>query len=56
MRVAMGWTDPARRLSIALAPGSRMLPPMSRSLRVRLAGSKQVRSVVFGGKPVEVRL
>jgi alpha-glucosidase (family GH31 glycosyl hydrolase) len=56
MRIAMTWDDAARRLSIGLAPGSRMLAPLSRPLRVRVAGSKEERSVVFAGKPVEVRL
>ena len=56
MRLAMRWDDAARRLSIGLAPGSRMLPPMSRPLRVRVAGSKEERSVVFAGKPVEVKV
>jgi hypothetical protein len=36
------------------ATGSRMLGPMSRPLRVRVAGSKGERSVVFaGGEGVE---
>ena len=56
MRIAMTWDDAARRLSIALAPGSRMLAPMSRPLRVRVAGSKEERSVVFAGKRVEVKV
>jgi alpha-glucosidase/alpha-D-xyloside xylohydrolase len=56
MRTVLRWDDAARRLSIALAPGSRMLPPMSRPLRVRVAGSKQERSGVFAGQPLEVRV
>jgi alpha-glucosidase/alpha-D-xyloside xylohydrolase len=56
MRIAMTWDDAARRLSITLAPGSRMLAPVSRPLRVRVAGSKEERSVVFAGKRVEVKV
>ena len=47
MRIAMAWDDRARRLSMRLAPGSRMLPPMTRPMRVRVAGSKEEKSVVF---------
>ena len=40
LRLAMTWRDAARQLSLRLAPGSRMLPPARRPLRVRLAGSR----------------
>jgi alpha-glucosidase/alpha-D-xyloside xylohydrolase len=56
MRLAMRWNDAARRLSIGLAPGSRMLPPLSRPVRVRAAGTKEEKAVEFTGKPIEVRL
>jgi alpha-glucosidase (family GH31 glycosyl hydrolase) len=56
MRLAMTWRDRERRLSLALAPGSRMLPPMRRAIDVRLAGDKTGKSIVFDGKPLEVRL
>jgi alpha-glucosidase (family GH31 glycosyl hydrolase) len=56
MRLAVTWRDRERRLSLALAPGSRMLPPMRRSIEVRLAGDKAGKSITFDGKPVEVRL
>jgi hypothetical protein len=56
MRLAMTWKDSAGTLSIRLAPGTRMLPPLKRPLQVRVAGSKDSKSVVFEGKPVEVRL
>ena len=55
MRLAMRWNDAARRLSIGLAPGSKMLPPATRPIRVRIAGTKEERAVEFTGKPVEVR-
>ena len=54
-RMATTWDDTARRLSIRLASGSRMLPPAQRSLRVRIAGSKEEKSVDFAGKPLELR-
>jgi alpha-glucosidase/alpha-D-xyloside xylohydrolase len=56
MRVAMTWNDGARRLSLRLAPKSRMLPPARRPIRVRLAGSTDVKDVVFEGKPLEIAL
>ena len=54
MRIALTWRDAGRQLSLRLAPGSRMLPPAKRPMQIRLAGSKDTRSVVFEGKPVEV--
>jgi alpha-glucosidase/alpha-D-xyloside xylohydrolase len=56
MRLAMTWRDAERQLSLRLAPGSRMLPPVKRSLHVRLAGSTDVRQVVFDGRGVGVTL
>jgi alpha-glucosidase/alpha-D-xyloside xylohydrolase len=55
MRIAMAWDDRARRLSLRLAPGSRMLPPMTRAIRVRIAGTSQERTATFSGKPLEIR-
>ena len=55
MRLAMSWDDDARRLSIRLAPGSRVLTPAPRPIRVRVAGTKEERAVVFTGMPLEVR-
>ena len=56
MRIAMAWDDRAGRLSMRLAPGSRMLPPLTRQVRARLAGSKEEQSVRFNGKPVAITL
>jgi alpha-glucosidase (family GH31 glycosyl hydrolase) len=56
MRMAMTWRDSNRTLFLRLAPGSRMLPPAKRSMQVRLAGSKDTRTVVFEGKPLQVKL
>jgi alpha-glucosidase (family GH31 glycosyl hydrolase) len=55
-RVTTRWRDTARRLTLALAPGSRMLPPGRRSIEVMLAGQKAGKPITFDGKPVEVRL
>jgi len=51
----MRWTDATRTLTLALAPGSRMLPPAKRPIDVRVTGSPTVRRVVFEGKPIEVQ-
>jgi len=54
MRLAMRWNDAAKRLSISLAPRSQMLPPPTRPLRVRVAGTKEEKAIEFAGKPIEV--
>jgi alpha-glucosidase (family GH31 glycosyl hydrolase) len=56
MGIDMAWRDAARRLTLRLAPGSRMLPPVRRALEVRIVGGQVTRTVVFGGKPVEITL
>ena len=56
MRIAVTWQDAARRLTLTLAPGSRMLPPGNRTIEVVLAGQTAGKTVTFNGKPVEVRL
>ena len=40
MRLAMAWDDARRRFSLGLAPGSRMRPPLTRTLR---SASREVR-------------
>ena len=55
MRIEMTWRDRDRRLTLQLARGSRMLPPVRRPIAVRLAGSQVTKNVSFEGKPVEVR-
>ena len=54
--IRMEWKDAARRLSLRLAAGSHMRPPLRRVLEVRLAPHKATRRVVFDGTPVDVRL
>ncbi len=50
------WNDATRALALSLAAGSKMLPPLRRSLEVRLAGQQAARAVVFAGRPLEVSL
>lgn len=54
MRIEMTWRDSARKLSLRLAKGSKMLPPARRAIEVRVAGEKGTRRVVFDGKAIEV--
>jgi alpha-glucosidase len=56
MRVVMEWRDRDRRLTLRLAPGSKMLSPTPRKFLARVAGSTQTKEVTFSGRPVEVRL
>jgi alpha-glucosidase/alpha-D-xyloside xylohydrolase len=56
MRIDMEWQDAARRLSLRLREGSRMLGPTERTFIVRVAGEDEVREVRFGGTPLLVEL
>ncbi|MFI5257637.1 MAG: TIM-barrel domain-containing protein [Gemmatimonadales bacterium] len=56
MRVTMSWHDAAHRLTLRLAPRSRLLGASPRRIVVRLAGTKVTRSVSFSGRPVEIEL
>jgi len=56
MRIEMAWSDARRTLTLRLAKGSRMFPPASRRVRVRIAGLPAVRELSFSGAPIEVRL
>jgi len=56
MRLSMTWRARDRRLTLALAPGSRLLPPSRRPIEVRVAGETAVRSAVFEGEPLDLRL
>lgn len=55
-RVMLRWHDAARRLSLRLANGSRLLGPAPRRLLLRVAGSSRTRSIEFSGRPIEVTL
>ena len=56
MRTMLTWREQGRRLSLALARGSRMLPPNPRKLAVRAAGSSALKSIEFTGRTVSVVL
>jgi alpha-glucosidase/alpha-D-xyloside xylohydrolase len=56
MRVELDWKDADRRLTLQLAPGSRALTPMPRTIQVRLAGSATVKTVEFNGRPAGITL
>ena len=56
MRISLQWRDAARRLTLRLAPGSRMLPPLQRRIDIRVAGGGRQTSVVFSGQPLDVSL
>ncbi len=55
MKVRIAWNNARRALSLRLAPGSKMLPPLRRVIEVRLVGEKTARHVVFEGRPLEVK-
>src|SRR5262249_25849236 len=54
MRVEMTWRDAAKRLSLRLTPGSKMLAPATRRIQLRVAGSQLMKMVEFSGKPIDV--
>jgi hypothetical protein len=51
----MSWNDRRRSLTLRLAKGSRMPPPLRRNIEVRLAGEKSTRAITFEGRPIEIR-
>jgi len=55
MRIEMSWRDAERRLTLRLARGSRMLPPAGRKIEVKVAGERATQTVVFDGRPVDIR-
>jgi alpha-glucosidase (family GH31 glycosyl hydrolase) len=54
MGIQMDWHDVNRTLTLQLAAGSRMLPPLHRNLEVKL--EQQTRSLVFDGSPLKMSL
>ncbi|MGH9771219.1 MAG: TIM-barrel domain-containing protein [Candidatus Acidiferrales bacterium] len=54
MGLQMAWNDTGRRLTIELASGSKMLPPMRRVLEVKLGHT--IRQVIFEGRRITVHL
>jgi hypothetical protein len=56
MGLRFRWADRARRLAVELTPGSRMRPPLTREIAVRVAGSSRVTNVKFSGRPVTMTI
>jgi len=52
MGTRLSWNDASRTLTVSLAPGSRMLPPLRRPISVNLLGSEK--NVTFDGSLVDV--
>jgi len=55
MKIRVAWNDVRRALSLRLAQGSKILPPLPRDIEIRLAPDKTTRHVVFEGRPIEVK-
>jgi alpha-glucosidase (family GH31 glycosyl hydrolase) len=53
MGICLDWNESRRMLTLALAEGSRMLPPASRELTLKLM--TQEKNISFSGKPVTVQ-
>jgi alpha-glucosidase/alpha-D-xyloside xylohydrolase len=56
MKLQMSWNNGRRLLTLLLVEGSRMLPPRSRRIKIRMAPDKSARSVIFEGRPLEVQI
>jgi alpha-glucosidase/alpha-D-xyloside xylohydrolase len=56
MRIEMRWDDPARKLALRLGSDARMLQASPIAIEIKLAGSDQVRTVLFKGDPISVAL
>jgi alpha-glucosidase/alpha-D-xyloside xylohydrolase len=54
MGLDLSWNDSRKRLSIQLAEGSRMRPPLERKLELRLMPDGTPRPAVFTGQKLEV--
>ncbi len=54
MRISLAWKDRIRLLTIRLKNGSKALPPWPRTIRVRIAGEQETRSLVFDGLAVKI--
>jgi len=55
MGIDLSWDDRGGRLSIKLADGSRMRPPLERRIEVQKAPGPTSRSALFAGTAIEVR-
>jgi alpha-glucosidase (family GH31 glycosyl hydrolase) len=55
MGIQMAWNDRRRSLTLRLAEGSRMFPPMRRKIEVRLVAEKATRTTIFAGRPTHIQ-
>jgi alpha-glucosidase (family GH31 glycosyl hydrolase) len=55
-RLTMHWDDAGRTLTLALAPGSTLLPPRPRPIAVEFADGSKSRQIEFAGKPLRISL
>ena len=53
MGIRMNWNDVQRTLTLTLAPGSRLLPPMRRNIEVKLLEAKK--DIAFDGSQIQLR-
>ena len=53
MGLELGWNETQRALAIRLAPGSRLRPPLRRSMEVKVGDLSK--NVEFDGRPLDVR-
>jgi alpha-glucosidase/alpha-D-xyloside xylohydrolase len=53
MGTKLTWNDVSRTLTLSLAQGSRMLPPLRRKISVSIFGAEK--NIVFDGRPIEVK-
>jgi hypothetical protein len=56
MGLVMQWNNSTRRLTVSLAPGSRMRAPARRALEIRAGGSTKTVPATFTGATLTVTL
>jgi hypothetical protein len=56
MGIDLSWDDRAGRLSIKLAEGSRMRPPLERRIKLGRGRAQPARSAVFTGRAIDLAL
>lgn len=54
MGIQLSWNDATRVMSLRLAEGSRMLPPLQRRIEIKL--NETTKAVKFDGKPLKIQL
>ena len=56
MGLALAWRQDTRVLTLRLAPGSKLLAPVPRRLNIVTAPEQRPKTVLFDGRPLEIRL